>query len=671
MASYEFSQPLKKVKLDTSEEHEEKEKSKFSKLNQLQLFYILSFLPNESLVNFLCLNKTIFNEIILQVNPSILPIYKNISIMLSVIFNHKLKLLVDKELFNDLNLELNNENFFTILFNHLNKDNFYKTITNNVEFNCNDGKTSFSKDTMIYYEKCDDFLQNEYNCKKNLNYFSIQNENNLKLSFLKNTLHRLRYCFEYLTCHVQALQSYLYKRSQIQWFFWLNDIKLPKKKYYKLLKFFIQFDLRIKLFEKVTFVTVKKCKIDDYCICTAKYKIKNLEFKYKAIRTEKSSDGFNWTLQVKFFNNENNIVNLVENNKKIIVNLTYLNKIKDHLELNDNKFITDEMLTEAILLACPQWNILNSIKKGYNITKISFDNQEVFLPICDSIYIEEEMSPIIQTMQHNSFTILSLPDEILNCICDYLFFIKDGLSFCLVSKDIYYAIYNTNKLFLSNRIINSFIPSIMTEIYNQINKQKLKDEFTYKNTFYHDLSFNYYDTDYPLDTHYFPLFTTCITRIEYFIGYIDSIQRYIYVKQNEWNSFLTKVNDKHVVKQLQDKVFSKVICKYSQINALDDKWIFKTLYNIKDKIQFEQIITFFENDNEVIMNSHMEVLGDDKLPSYSVCFPSDLPVEELQELRQWLELDEQVSIDCLSQCLKYCSPLKYEFIDFCEKNMDD
>ncbi|KAL9650153.1 hypothetical protein ABK040_011322 [Willaertia magna] len=46
-------------------------------------------------------------------------------------------------------------------------------------------------------------------------------------------------------------------------------------------------------------------------------------------------------------------------------------------------------------------------------------------------------------------------------------------------------------------------------------------------------------------------------------------------------------------------------------------------------------------------------------------------LEEIDEkqLRKYLDLEDQrVTIDLICKCLKYCSPFKFEFIEYCEEN---
>ncbi|KAL9648391.1 hypothetical protein ABK040_010553 [Willaertia magna] len=692
------------------------------KLKQFELFKILSFLTNErnSIITMLCLNKTIFNEIFneesLQENIKhfILRNENNfITIILSLVFNYNLNLFVNNEIHNTLQkllqipkVQSNKENVFEILQNYLNNNLYNNTITKNVDFYCNDGEEQFSNDTMIYKQKDDDFLQFEFNLQKSkingkrICHSSLQNENYLLFSNLKNTLNRLRNCFDFLTCHIQSLQSYFYKRKQ--WSTWLNELSNRYKENSEMLQN-IQHELNTKIFDKVNFVKVKKNDMLDFHIYITKYKIgENLEFNYNDL--EKSGNSVRWSLKYKVYNFTNyndHIFTLIESDTNdITINLQNLHKIKTILQIN-NKLVSDELLIEAILISCPQWNLLEFIENDFEITNISFDDNEIITTTYDneeennddddedSDNEEEEENKTIKDIgtftivvnqkQENKFTITDLPVELLNYICNYLFYLKDGLSLCLTSKDIYNSIYYNNNLFNANKIIkNNIIPLIMTTIYNKFNEQKLMknkecDNSTkeQKNDFYFNLSFSNYIGDLnQYNNFYFKLFLTILKRVEHFIGYIDSLQRYIYVKQFEFNNFLKEINNNYIAQQLNDKIFKKLIYQSSQINALDDQWCYKALYNINNCIYFEQKVRMDHVDpilycNIKIMNDNNNFLEFKEIYEYE----NDL-LEEIDEkqLRKYLDLeDERITIDLIFECLKYCSPFKFEFIEYCEE----
>ncbi|KAL9650152.1 hypothetical protein ABK040_011321 [Willaertia magna] len=502
-------------------------KKNILKLNQFELFKILSFLTNEriSILKMLCLNKIIFNEIFneesLQENMNHF-ILRNenifVTIILSIFFNYKLDLFVNNENYNNLQFlkqQINNNNVLNVLQNYLNNNNLYNnTVTKNVEFFCNDGKQRFSNDTMIYREEDDDdFLQFEFNLQKK------------------------------------------------QWSTWLNE--LSNKENSEMLQN-IQHELNCKIFDKVNFAKVKKSDLLNFHICITKYKIgENLEFNYNALGTYKNS--FNWTLKFKVYNNNNtqlinnNIFTLIESDTNITINLQNLHKIKTILQINNN-LVSNELLIEAILISSPLWNILKFIQQNFNITKISFHNNKTIKTVFndeDINYNEIKDNKVIDRMTEkgkiNEFTILNLPVELLNYICNYLFYLKDGLSFCLTSKDIYNSIYYNNTLFNVNKIIKeNFISLIMTTIYNKFKQQKViinNDNITKedRNNFYFNLSFSNYIGDLnQFNNYYFKLFLTILKRIEHFIGYIDSLQRYIYVKQFEFNKFLNEINKNYI-----------------------------------------------------------------------------------------------------------------------------
>ncbi|KAL9648384.1 hypothetical protein ABK040_010546 [Willaertia magna] len=621
-------------------------------LNQFELFKILSFLTNErnSILKMLCLNKTIFNEIFneesLQENMNHF-ILRNenifVTIILSIFFNYKLNLFVNNEIYNNLQLlkqQINKNNVLNVLQNYLNNNNLYNnTVTKNVEFFCNDGKQRFSNDTMIYREEDDDdFLQFEFNLQKK------------------------------------------------QWSTWLNE--LSNKENSEMLQN-IQHELNCKIFDKVNFAKVKKSDLLNFHICITKYKIgENLEFNYNALGTYKNS--FNWTLKFKVYNNNNtqlinnNIFTLIESDTNITINLQNLHKIKTILQINNN-LVSNELLIEAILISSPLWNILKFIQQNFNITKISFHNNKTIKTVFndeDINYNEIKDNKVIDRMTEkgkiNEFTILNLPVELLNYICNYLFYLKDGLSFCLTSKEIYYAIYYNNNLFIPNKImINNFIPLIMTTIYNKFKQQKViinNDNITKedRNNFYFNLSFSNYIGDLnQFNNYYFKLFLTILKRIEHFIGYVDSLQRYIYVKHFEFNKFHKEINDKYISQQLNDKIFKKLIYQSSQINALDDQWCYKTLYNINNCIFLQQKVYFDNNDPIMYWNIKIKSENNKFLEFKEIYELENHLLEEIDEkqLRKYLDLeDERVTIDLICKCLKYCSPFKFEFIEYCEKH---
>ncbi|KAL9650158.1 hypothetical protein ABK040_011327 [Willaertia magna] len=611
--------PFKKMKLpvvnsttlSTTINNNNKETSSviinFLKLNQFELFKILSFLTNErnSILNMLCLNKTIFNEIFnentLQENIKQFILENEnifVTIILSIIFNYNLNLFVNNEIYNTLQklleipkVQSKYENIFKILQNYLNTNYYNNTITKNVDFYCNDGEEQFSSDTMIFREDDDDFLQFELNLQKSkrICYSSLQNENYLLFSNLKNNLQRLRNCFDFLTCHIQSLQSYVYKKEQ--WSTWLNEINIDNNNNNKSIQQHemlqnIKLELNCKIFDKVNFIKVKKNDMFDFHIFIAKYKIgDNLELKFTGSIEGGNGDPYSWTLKCKINHDNvynNDIYTLIDSNiDGITINLQNLEIIKTILKI-DNNLISNELLIEAILISSPKWNILELMEKDRDITNISFDNkiiettyekennkknnmknnEEVINNIIGDIIMVDKKNQI----NENKFTITDLPVELLNYICNYLFYLKDGLSFCLTSKEIYNSIYYNNNLFIPNKIIkNNFIPSIMTTIYSDFNQQKLAvnkecDKEVERNNFYFDLTFSDHSEDFKnYNNYFFKLFLTNLERTEHFIGYIDSLQRYIYVKHFEFNNFLKAINNNYIAQQLNDKIFKKLI----------------------------------------------------------------------------------------------------------------
>ncbi|KAL9648386.1 hypothetical protein ABK040_010548 [Willaertia magna] len=695
-------------------------KKNILKLNQFELFKILSFLTNErnSILKMLCLNKTIFNEIFnektLQENINHF-ILRNenifVTIILSIFFNYKLNLFVNNEIYNTLQKHfphqpINKDNIFITLQNYLNNNLYNNTITKNVDFYCNDGEEQFSNDTMIYREEDDDFLQFEFNLQKSkvddkrICYSSLQNENYLLFSNLKNTLNRLRNCFDFLTCHIQSLQSYFYKKEQ--WSTWLNEINVDNNNNESIQQYDneklqnIKHELNTKIFDKVNFVKVKKSDIFDFHICITKYKIgDNLEFKYNAVGYD--GNPFDWTLKYKVYNTNYNdeIFTLIESDtNKITINLHNLYKIKTILQI-DNNLVSNELLIEAILISSPQWNILEFIEEDFNITSISFDHNKIITTTYEEnnkdnniknnedviTNIIGDITMVDQKNQMNEikFTITDLPIELLNYICNYLFYLKDGLSFGLVSKDIYNSIYYNNNLFIPNKITkDNFIPLIMTTIYSEFNQQKLLiknkecDNSTKEqmNDFCFDLSLNNCIGDLnEYDNYYFKLFTTNLQRIEHFIGYIDSLQRYIYVKQFEFNNFLKEINNNYIAQQLNDKIFKKLIYQSSRINAIDDQWHYKALYNINNCIYFEQKIHVVDYGDPT-MYWKIKIKSENKFLEEIFYGVEDLlKNSDEKQFRKCLDLkDERVTIDLILKSLQYCSPFKFEFIEYCEEN---
>ncbi|KAL9648385.1 hypothetical protein ABK040_010547 [Willaertia magna] len=709
------SPPFKKIKLPivnnnttlstTKNDNNNKETSSviinFVKLNQFELFKILSFLTNErnSILKMLCLNKTIFNEIFNENN-----LQENIkhfilgnenifvTIILSILFNYKLNLFVNNEIYNNLQKQfshqpINKDNIFITLHNYLNNNNLYNEITENIDFYCNDGEEQFSNDTMIY-RKEDDNEFSEYTFENS----SLQNENYLLFSNLKNTLNRLRIYFDFLTYHIQSLQSYVYKRKQ--WSTWLNEINVDNNEILKC----IQHELNTKIFDKVNFVKSKKSDMFDLHICIAKYKIgKNLEFKYSA--DGNNGNPYSWILIFKI-NNDDNIYNddiftLIDSDTdNITIKLQNLEIIKTILQI-DNNLVSNELLIEAILISCPQWNILKFIEEDFNITKIDFDNEIITTTYSldnenDDDEEEEEKSDAEDsdmedseelanktiTMEENKFTITDLPFELLNYICNYLFYLKDGLSFCLTSKEIYNAIYYNNNLFIPNKIIkDTSIPLITTTIYNEFKQQKViqnkecdRELKCKKNKYYFDLTFNDYGRSF-INNYYFKLFLTNLERIEHFIGYVDSLQRFIYVKQFEFNNFLKEINNNYIAQQLNDKIFKKLIYQSSQINAIDSQWHYKAFYNVNNCIYFTHHV-------------HVSDFGDLSIIWFANLANSDVEIEirrfkqhllekiNEKQLRKYLDLeDKRVTIDLICKCLQYCSPFKYEMIKYFEEHI--
>ncbi|KAL9650164.1 hypothetical protein ABK040_011333 [Willaertia magna] len=699
-------------------------KKNILKLKQFELFKILSFLTNErnSILKMLCLNKTIFNEIFNEktlqenINKFILG-NENVfvAIILSIIFNY------------NLNLFINNEIYYTLqkILQFPEVQNFY----------CNDGEEQFSSDTMIYREKDDDFLQFEYehylqqisnDNYKRMCHSSLQNENYLLFSNLKNTLNRLRNCFDFLTSHIQSLQSYFYKRKQ--WSTWLNELSNRYKDNDEKLQN-IQYELKTKIFDKVNFVKSKKNDMLDFHIYIKKYNIgENLEFKYNAAGYK--GNPFTQAIIFKVYNNNlqvdkniNEILTFIESNNetlmliesnayKIKIDPQKLEIIKTILQIDSN-LASYELLIEAILMSCPQWNILHFIRKDFHITKISFDDI-TFTCFSDSDNDEEEEEnnddeeqndedgdmedndeelttnkednkPIEKDVEtftiveiqknENKFTILHLPVELLNYICNYLFYFKDGLSFCLTSKDIYNAIYSNNTLFKPNKLLfTSSIPLIMTVIYNSF--KEIFEEYNentnfgiLKNNLYFDLTFSGKSGKVDNYNNNFKLFTTSLQRIEHFIGYIDSLQRYIYVKHFELDNFLNGINDKYISQQLNDKIFKKLFYQFSQINVLNDHWQYKALFHINNCIYFEQLIRVI-NYNVPTIFWNIKFTGDSQY--IDGCTLQDDLLKQIDEkqLRKYLYLeDERVTNDLIFKCLKCCSPFKFEFIDYCEKNI--
>ncbi|KAL9648393.1 hypothetical protein ABK040_010555 [Willaertia magna] len=708
--------PFKKKKLTGNSNKSSEITSTFLKLNQLELFNVLSFLST-SIIDVLCLNKNIFNELFnentLQRNVNQFIERKEvdfISVLLAIHFNYKLNLFVNNEIFNNLsrtiqcnNQSINNENIFTVLHNYLNNNPYNKIFTKNVNFYCNDGKEHFSNDTMIYREDDDDFLQfdNKYYLQKisednykRMCHSSLQNENYLLFSNLKNTLNRLRNCFDFLTCHVQALQSYFYRKNQ--WSTWLNELSIIYKDNDEKLQN-IQHELKIKIFDKVNYTKVKKSDLLDFHICITKYKIgDNLEFKYNAVGYD--GNPFDWTLKYKVYNTNYNedIFTLVESDT---INLQHFNKIKTILQI-DNNLVSNELLIEAILISCPQWNILKFIKEDFNITKIDFDNEIIETNYSsdndekkeennnEDSYIKKDNKTIekdigtFTTVENKKneikFTITDLPVELLNYICNYLFYLKDGISFCLTSKDIYNSIYYNNNLFIPNKIIkNNFIPLIMTTIYSDFNEQKLMknkecDKEVERNNFYFDLTFSGYSEDFKnYNNYYFKLFLTNLKRIEHFIGYIDSLQRYIYVKHFEFDNFLKEINNNYISQQLNDKIFKKLIYQSSQINALYDQWQYKALFHINNCIYFEQVVRVVNYNYSTIFWNIKINNNNDTFEYIDIYTLKDDLLEKIDEkqLRKYLDLeDEKVTIDLIFKCLKCCSPFKFEFIEYSEEH---
>ncbi|KAL9648392.1 hypothetical protein ABK040_010554 [Willaertia magna] len=668
----------------------------FVKLKQFELFKILSFLTNErnSVVTMLCLNKCIFNKIFneesLQENIKhfILGNENNfVTIILSILFNYKLNLFINNEIYNTLQKKIshqpiNKDNIFITLHNYLNNNNLYNEITENIDFYCNDGEEQFSNDTMIY-RKEDDNEFSEYIVENS----SLQNENHLLFSNLKNTLNRLRVYFDFLIYHVQSLQSYVYKRKQ--WSTWLNEINVDNNELLKC----IQHELNTKIFDKVNFVKSKKSDMFDLHICIAKYKIgKNLEFKYSA--DGNNGNPYSWILIFKINNNDNvynddTFILIDSDTDNITINLQNLEIIKTILQI-DNNLVSNELLIEAILISCPQWNILKFIKEDFNITKIDFDSKIIETNYSSDnendddeeeeenddkdsdMEDSEELANKTITMEENKFTITDLPVELLNYICNYLFYLKDGLSFCLTSKDIYNAIYYNNNLFIPNKIIkDTSIPLIMTTIYNEFKQQKViqnkecdKGIKYKKNKYYFDLTFNGNGRSF-INSYYFKLFLTILKRIEHFIGYIDSLQRYIYVKHFEFNNFLNEINN-YIAQQLNDKIFKKLIYQSSQINAIYSQWHYKALYNINNCIYFTQHVHVSDfSDLSIIWFAN---LANSDVEIEIRQFKRDL-LEKIDEkqLRKYLDLeDERVTIDLICKCLQYCSPFKYEMIKYFE-----
>ncbi|KAL9650159.1 hypothetical protein ABK040_011328 [Willaertia magna] len=700
------------------------EKSMFLKLKQFELFNVLSFLTDctTSFIDVLCLKKNIFNELFnentLQKNVNQFIERKEvnfISILLTIHFNYKLNLFVNIEIFNNLsrtiqcyNQSINNENIFTVLHNYLNNNLYNNIFTKNVNFYCNDGKEHFSNDTMIYREDDDDFLQfdNKYYLQKisednykRMCHSSLQNENYLLFSNLKNTLNRLRNCFDFLTCHIQSLQSYFYKRKQ--WSTWLNELSNRYKDNDEKLQN-IQHELKTKIFDKVNFVKVKKSDIFDFHICITKYKIgENLEFKYSAAGSE--GNPFVWSTLCKVYH-DNEIFTLIESDtSKIKINLQHFNKIKTILQIDN--FVSNELLVEAILISCPQWNILKFIKEDFDIKIIDFSHNDITATnyfsdndeeeeennvnnddedsgMEENKRIEKDIGTFVMVENQknkNKFTITDLPVELLNYICNYLFYLKDGLSFGLVSKDIYNSIYYNNNLFNANKIIkDNLIPLIMTTIYSDFNQQKLAvnkecdKEVEKRNNFYFDLTFSGYSEDFKnYNNYYFKLFTTNLERIEHFIGYIDSLQRFIYVKQFEFDNFLNGINDKYISQQLNDKIFKKLIYQSSQINALDDQWQYKALFHIDNCIYFEQVVRVVNYNYSTIFWNIKINNNNDTFEYIDIYKLKDHLLEKIDEkqLRKYLDLeDEKVTIDLIFKCLKCCSPFKFEFIEYSEEH---